>query len=128
MEVHRVLLKRGGEMERKHAFLGILVVVVVSAFCLGGPGAAVPAAAQGVDGGLGQFPTDHQKGDTGPPKPGPLEADPDWFGTNVYDRMPIVEVKEPARRSGWTLFGPYGGLLDWLYRGIVEPSVVAIRY
>jgi len=116
-------------MERKQAFLGILIILLVAVVCTSWPGTAVPVVAQTTsDDGLGQLPTDKRDSGTRDPKyPGPLEADPDWFGTNSYDRIPIIEVQGSSRPSGWILFGAYSGVLDWLFRQVTDPTVIAIR-
>jgi hypothetical protein len=117
-------------MERKQALLGILVFLMVAVLCLGGPGVGTPLAADVGGDELGQLPVGEREnptGRSGPGLPGPLDADPDWFGTNGYDRMQIVPVESPAPRATRFVLGPYGGLLDWLFSQIVRNSVVIVR-
>jgi len=117
-------------MERKRALLGILVFLVIAVLSLGGPGVGAPLAADEGGTQLGQIPLDERdntSGRDGPGIPGPLQADPDWFGTNSYDRMSIISVDAPAPRSGRVALGPYGGLLDWLFSQVVRYSVIINR-
>jgi hypothetical protein len=116
-------------MERKQALLGILAVVAVAVFCSSWSGAIPSALAQDTMESIGQLPSaPRDLGDRDPKYGhGPNYADPDWFGTNSYDRIPVVEVQPPQRRSTWVLLSPYGGLLDWLFRQASGPTVIAIR-
>jgi len=110
-------------MARKHALLGILVITGITALYLCGPGVSATWAG-GTDYGAlpvvdGRGPSDGKGG-----VPGSPDADPDWFGTNGYSRVQIVQVEDPAPRSGWIVLSPYSGLLDWFFNEVTRHFAV----
>ena len=94
---------------------GPLVIALVLGLLVGVSFSVIPGIAESGDGGGIYESREGERGDGRGDKNGPNdnEADPDWFVTDVWGG--VESTKRAPQVPRMYVFGPYGGVLNWLF-------------
>lgn len=101
-------------MSRKKTPFRPVVIALLLGLAVGVSYAVLPGLAEsGVTGDVYEGRDGQRSGKDGPGGPGGPEADPDWFVTDVWGGTYTTE--QPFAAPQMYVFGPYGGVLNWLF-------------